>query len=288
MLEKAFRMISPIYPEIAKAAHVSGTVVLRTIIAKDGSVKDVKVISGPDLLVGATMEAVKQWRYRPTLLNGQPVEVDTTVTVIYSLSDPASGTPPEPAPDLGRGAYIVLAQAQPVIDPQLRAGIVKLLGLTHAIALGQQTVNDLSQDFRPAILASLPATPHRDQIADSYIAKLADLLAGQEVLDRLTSIYAEHFSIEDVNAMIQFYQTAVGQKTLAVMPKVMEESRQAGNDVATENLPRIFSELCKEYPELQGKVKFCPAPSRSESSQLLKKELKSTADSPALSRAGPQ
>jgi TonB family protein len=273
MLQKAFRMISPVYPEIAKMAHVSGMVVLHALIAKDGTVKDLKVISGPDLLVGATLEAVKQWGYHPTLLNGQPVEVDTTVTVIFSLF---SGTdrPPEPAPDLEKGAFIVGALRPPLIDPQLKAGIVKLLNITHAVVLGQQTANDFSLDFRPVILATLPATPHRDQIADAYIAKLVALLAGQEVFDRLTSIYAEHFSLEDVNAMIQFYQTPAGQKALSVMPKVMEESREAGNDVARENLPRILAELCKEYPELHGKVKFCPAPTQSESSHLIRKELR--------------
>ncbi|HVA72256.1 MAG TPA: energy transducer TonB [Candidatus Limnocylindrales bacterium] len=79
--------VTPEYPQIARTAHISGTVVLHAIIAKDGTVQELQFISGPPLLMRAAMDAVKQWRYRPTLLNGQAVKVDTTVTVIFSLGD---------------------------------------------------------------------------------------------------------------------------------------------------------------------------------------------------------
>ena len=77
--------VEPQYPAIAKTAHVSGTVVLHAIIAKDGSVEKLQFVSGPALLMASAMGAVKEWRYRPTMLNGQPVEVDTTVQVVFSL-----------------------------------------------------------------------------------------------------------------------------------------------------------------------------------------------------------
>ncbi|MHB8753834.1 MAG: energy transducer TonB [Candidatus Acidiferrales bacterium] len=79
--------VMPVFPQIAKTAHISGTVVLHAIIAKDGTVQELQFISGPPLLMRAAMDAVKQWRYRPTLLNGQAVKVDTTVTVIFNLGD---------------------------------------------------------------------------------------------------------------------------------------------------------------------------------------------------------
>jgi len=78
----------PIYPPIAKAARVSGTVVLQATIGKDGAVESLHVISGPALLQQAALDAVKTWRYRPYLLNGQPVEVETTVNVIFNLPEP--------------------------------------------------------------------------------------------------------------------------------------------------------------------------------------------------------
>lgn len=273
MQKKVVHMVFPVYPPIAKVAHVSGTVVLHAIIAKDGTVQDLKVISGPELLVGSALEAVKQWTYQPTLLNGEPVEVDTTITVIFSFSDgSASSSPAAPdsaAPEGGIAVVVPKQAPAPPIDPQLKAGILKLLDLSHAVALGQQAVNAMSQQLRPTLLASLPPTEHRDQIVDAYIAKLAALMARQEFVDRISAIYAKYFSLDDVNAMIQFYQTSAGQRMLTAMPKVMAESQQAGADMAQENLPRILNELCKEYPELQGKVKFCPAGTQNESSSLL-------------------
>ncbi|HXJ17714.1 MAG TPA: TonB family protein [Candidatus Polarisedimenticolia bacterium] len=79
------RKVQPVYPQIARTAHVSGTVVLHAIIAKDGTIQELQYVTGPPLLMRAAMDAVREWRYKPTLLNGEPVEVDTTISVVFSL-----------------------------------------------------------------------------------------------------------------------------------------------------------------------------------------------------------
>jgi protein TonB len=79
------RQVQPVYPQIAKTAHVQGTVLLHAVISKDGSVQELQYVSGPPLLMKAAMDAVREWRYQPTLLNGEPVEVETTISVIFSL-----------------------------------------------------------------------------------------------------------------------------------------------------------------------------------------------------------
>jgi TonB family protein len=76
---------TPIYPPIAKTARVSGTVVLQAIISKTGTIDDVQVISGPAMLRQAALTAVRNWRYRPYMLDNQPISVQTTVNVIFSL-----------------------------------------------------------------------------------------------------------------------------------------------------------------------------------------------------------
>jgi protein TonB len=76
---------TPVYPPIAKAARVSGTVVLQATISKTGSIENLHIVSGPAMLQQAAMQAVRSWRYRPYLLNNEPVEVETTVNVIFSL-----------------------------------------------------------------------------------------------------------------------------------------------------------------------------------------------------------
>jgi len=78
--------VNPYYPQEARRRHVSGTVRLHTVIGKDGGVKQLELLSGHDLLAAAAKAAVSQWRYRPTLLEGEPVEVDTIIDVIFSLS----------------------------------------------------------------------------------------------------------------------------------------------------------------------------------------------------------
>jgi TonB family protein len=77
----------PVYPPLAKQARISGVVKLAVVLAKDGTVSDIKVISGHPLFIPSTLEAVKNWVYQPTLLNGQPVEVATQIDVNFSLSD---------------------------------------------------------------------------------------------------------------------------------------------------------------------------------------------------------
>src|ERR1700682_6192184 len=78
--------VQPVYPPLARQTRISGTVRLHALISKTGSVESLEVMSGHPLLVRAAMDAVQQWRYKPTLLNGEPVEVDTTIDVIFSLN----------------------------------------------------------------------------------------------------------------------------------------------------------------------------------------------------------
>ena len=76
----------PTYPPLARAARVQGEVVLSAVIDTNGQIQNLQLVSGHPMLVPAAITAVKQWRYKPYLLNGQPVEVETTITVIFTLS----------------------------------------------------------------------------------------------------------------------------------------------------------------------------------------------------------
>jgi protein TonB len=77
--------VQPVYPELAQRAGVGGVVVLEAVIAEDGSVRDVRVLTPKPLLEGAAIDAVRQWRFTPPLLNGVPVAVVMTVTVMFEL-----------------------------------------------------------------------------------------------------------------------------------------------------------------------------------------------------------
>ena len=76
----------PVYPVLAKRGRVEGTVRLTATISKDGSVEKVETVSGHPILEQAAVEAVRKWKYRPTVLNGETVEVVTTIDVVFKLS----------------------------------------------------------------------------------------------------------------------------------------------------------------------------------------------------------
>ena len=78
--------IEPKYPPLALGARIAGQVLLRAIIGKDGDIKELDLLSGHPMLAPAAIAAVRQWRYRPFLLNGEPIEVETTVTVTFQIA----------------------------------------------------------------------------------------------------------------------------------------------------------------------------------------------------------
>ena len=79
------RKVVPEYPVIPKTMHLQGMVVLQAIISRTGTIENLRVVSGPALLQQSALNAVQQWRYRPYLLNGEPVEVETTVKVEFTI-----------------------------------------------------------------------------------------------------------------------------------------------------------------------------------------------------------
>ena len=84
--ERLTNHVRPQYPPLLRQGRVQGTVKLSAVIAKDGTVQSLKALSGPRLLVTVAMDAVKQWRYRPTLVNGEAVEVLRNIDVNFALS----------------------------------------------------------------------------------------------------------------------------------------------------------------------------------------------------------
>ena len=80
------RKVQPNYPPLARQARIQGQVVLQAQISKQGTIENLQLVSGHPMLAPAALEAVKQWRYKPYFLNGEPVEVETQITVIFSLS----------------------------------------------------------------------------------------------------------------------------------------------------------------------------------------------------------
>jgi protein TonB len=77
--------IRPVYPAIAKAAHVEGSVVVEAVISRTGTIESLHVVSGPQMLQQAALDAIREARYQPYRLNGEPTDVETTITVIFRM-----------------------------------------------------------------------------------------------------------------------------------------------------------------------------------------------------------
>jgi len=89
MAEQSVTKVVPVYPPEARIAGVQGTVVMHAIIGKTGTIENLDVLSGPEALRSSALDAVRQWTYKPYLLNGNPVAVDTTITIHYLWNRPA-------------------------------------------------------------------------------------------------------------------------------------------------------------------------------------------------------
>jgi periplasmic protein TonB len=87
ILGQLIHRVEPVYPRIARGARVQGAVQLKAIISKNGDITELEVVSGHPILIPAALEAVKQWRYRPYLLNGEAVEVETSITVNFTIAE---------------------------------------------------------------------------------------------------------------------------------------------------------------------------------------------------------
>ncbi len=255
---KLAHFVAPSYPADAKANRISGTVVLHAIINRDGTIQKLDYISGPPELQQAAIDAVQQWRYQPTLLNGQPLEVDTKINVVFDLDHPeAAGQPPAEADSMPDSAQ-PRSDASP-IDPQLRTDILNFLEVIHVRERTTEMARTMFDSLRPAILSSLPLTARREEIADAYEDKLVGLLSGQDFIDAEVAEYAKYLSDDDIKGMTGFYQTPAGQHFNAVQSQLLSGSMQIGQDLARKKIPEIMRSLCSEFPELKGAATFCPA-----------------------------
>lgn len=240
-------LIPPSYPKDLQDAGVSGTVILRAVIAKDGSVKEVAPLSGPQQLYKTTIDAVKQWRYQPTVVEGVSVEVSTTVSIDFK-----PGKPPRYEQ---QGA--AMPQTAAAMDPQLHADILRLIEATHLTETMRDYGRQMMETMRPSIEDSLPETADRKQIMSEVESKMKAALESQEATDQIVMVYAKYLSDDDVKGATAFYESPAGQRFNSVSTQMEDDLSQSGEQFAMQNLSLILKGLCATHPELRGKADFC-------------------------------
>jgi TonB family protein len=156
----------PVYPPEAKAAHVQGTVVLHALISKTGAIQSLNVVSGPDMLRKSAIDAVSRWTYKPYLLNGEPREVDTVITVHFTFGGDASVPPPPPPPGAGAQAVAgpvrvssgtimgnLISRPDPIYPPEAKAAHIQGAVVLHALIAKSGQIEDLKLISGPKELA---------------------------------------------------------------------------------------------------------------------------------------
>jgi TonB family protein len=243
-----FHKVQPEYPAEALAAKIGGTVVFHAILSTDGSVKEVQVVSGPPQLIDAATKAVKQWKYAPVTFDSEAVEIDTTISVVFNLFDPT-----------GTGK---------TFDPQLRADIMHLFHSMRGFDAAEAAFEDEFDQVRRKIAATPSLGANRKEIIEEWTRGFFTTIRLPAFMDGVVAIYAKHFTDEEIKAIDQFYQTPAGQRFAMESPEINAESAAMGRQFAKDHLPDVLSELCKEFPELEGYEKICPSDTTDKQSQL--------------------
>lgn len=255
---------NPVYPAIAKAAHVQGTVVLRVLISKEGAVQSLSVLSGSPMLQSAAVDAVRTWIYKPYLLNGEPVAVRTQVNIIFTLggSMPETMRADDSAPQGPQASTVRTVQVQatpplqttdssadaPPAHPITTEQVHELMQLTGAINLTKRMLDGMMPTLRHSMPPYMPPN-----VLDDFESSLL----GADFEAMMVRTYQAHLSTDDATAIIAFYKTPSGQHMLAAMPQIARESQAAGQQLGEKVMIQVLQrhqaeiEAAKEKYDLQ-------------------------------------
>jgi hypothetical protein len=187
---------------------------------------------------------VRQWRYKQTLLNSEPVEVDTTVTVQFKLdSDESSRI---------TGTELKEKAPSTPIDPETAADIRHLMEASGTRHLMPQFSASIFQQLKPSIVDKLPPGPNREIIGTRLIELIQQAVTSDALADALIPVYAKHFTREEIMEMIAFYESPIGRHYVQEAPAILTDSQSAASTYYRDVLfPGLARQLLQEFPELE-------------------------------------
>ena len=146
------------------------------------------------------------------------------------------------------------------IEPGKEAEIRKLLDLTGAAALMEQTLENTEKNIKPVMTKVLPEGEYRERLVDLFFQKFRAKLDRQKLISLAVPIYDKYLSDEDIKGLIQFYQTPLGRKSSKVMPQLMGELTEAGRKMGEEVGRVSMMEVLAEHPELEKAIEEAQKP----------------------------
>jgi hypothetical protein len=156
---------------------------------------------------------------------------------------PAQPSAVAPAPE---------SPAQSKIDPAKEADIRKLLEITGAKALALQSMDGMLKSIRPLLARSLPPGEYQEKLIDFFFEKFRSKVDPQQLIDLIVPVYDKHLSHEEIKALIQFYETPLGKKTLFALPTIALESREVGEKWGQALGSDCMTEVLAEHPDLKN------------------------------------
>jgi uncharacterized protein len=136
------------------------------------------------------------------------------------------------------------------INPQKAADIQQLIEVTGMKMMMTQMVTSMEARLKPTVVAALPPGDYRDELADLFFEKFNSKMNLQQFLDMAAISYDKYFSDDDIKGLIQFYQTPLGRKSLAVMPKLTVELQSEGLQIGQQMGKESMEEVLREHPDL--------------------------------------
>ena len=189
----------------------------------------------------------------PALLLGI-VFIAATTTQIHARLPQKDSKPVAPVPASPSSSAPANVPAESKIDPAKEAAIRKLIALSGGLNTAKEMMDGMQKNMRPVLSNAFPPGAYRDKLIDLFFEKFRSK-ADMQVMEEMTvRAYDKYFTEADVNGLIQFYSTPVGQKTITVMPKLMVELQGEGMKWGQDLGRQSMVEVMNEHPELREAI----------------------------------
>ena len=143
--------------------------------------------------------------------------------------------------------------AQQKVDPAKEKTIRRLIEITGTTKVAQEMMATTSSQMRPLLDKSLPENPHKQEIIDTFIKRFLERATAEGLTSRIVPIYDRHFSQEELEGLIQFYESPLGKHSIEVFPKIVQESQAVGAEWGRELGPEVMKEVLREVMGRDGK-----------------------------------
>jgi uncharacterized protein len=183
-----------------------------------------------------------------TLLGVASFLLLSTAALRAQPTAPPQGPPPQSAPSAA------VSSDSKKIDPAKEADIRKLLEVTNATALMEQSIENMEKNIKPVMAKALPEGDYREKLLDLFFERFRAKFDLQKMVDLAVPIYDKYLSDEEIKGLIQFYQTPLGQKALKVLPQLTAELGDAGRKMGETIGRQSMMEVLAEHPEIEKAI----------------------------------